>query len=383
MKILIINADYPAFIQSLYESRPDLAEKPYAEQMKVRNDTLFGVADFYSKNLWTLGHEAWEIHANNEFMQAAWAREHSVKTDLNGWLHEAKRIAKESPLRYLKPVLRPLIPKTHGLHEVLRAQIQHYRPDIILNQAMDAITDEFLCEVKPHVRLIVGQIAAPIGDTETFRSYDLVISSLPNFVEHFRKQGLRAELNRLAFEASVLDRITRGVPSVDISFVGSLSSHHESRVRLLETVLTEKKVALWGQGVDSIPKTSKIHAHYRGAAWGKQMYEILAGSRITLNHHIGIAADFANNMRLFEATGIGTLLITDRKQNLREMFEPGREVAVYGSPDECLEIVRHYLDHEDERRAIAEAGQRRTLREHTYAVRMQELAELLTTRLAA
>jgi spore maturation protein CgeB len=152
---------------------------------------------------------------------------------------------------------------------------------------------------------------------------------------------------------------------------------------LLETVLAEKKVALWGQGVDSIPKTSKIHAHYRGAAWGKQMYEILAGSRITLNHHIGIAANFANNMRLFEATGIGTLLITDRKQNLREMFEPGREVAVYGSSDECLEIVRHYLDHEDERRAIAEAGQRRTLREHTYAVRMQELAELLTTRLAA
>jgi spore maturation protein CgeB len=380
MKILIINTDYPAFLGSLYEAHPGLEGKTYCEQMQVRNDSLFGVADFYSRNLRNHGHEAWEVHANNEMMQAAWAREHGMEVSSNGWLQKAKRIAKETPLRYMKPILRPLIPRPQHLNEILRAQVQHYRPDVVLNQAMDYISDDFLWELKREVRLIVGQIAAPLGDQKSFRSYDLVISSLPNFVEYFKQQGLSAELHRLAFETSVLDRIAPGSPT-RVSFVGSLSSQHQSRLRLLETLLSSVDVALWGQSVDSIPKASKVHQHYRGPAWGKEMYEILASSKITLNHHIGIAQDYANNMRLFEATGVGTLLITDQKANLHEMFEPGKEVVAYGSDEECLELIRYYLEHESERQEIARTGQRRTLRDHSYDVRTEELAHLFKTRL--
>jgi spore maturation protein CgeB len=380
MKILIINTDYPAFLSSLYESNPGLEDRTYCEQMQVRNESLFGVADFYSRNLRNHGHEAWEVHANNEMIQAAWAREHGLKVNPNGWLQRAKRVAKESPLKYMKPILRPLIPRPQHLNDVLREQIQHYRPDVILNQAMGDISDDFLLEIKPQVRMIVGQIAAPLGDQQSFRSYDLVLSSLPNFVEYFRNQGLSAQLHRLAFESTVVERIHKQT-SINVSFVGSLSSHHQTRLRLLERLLSETDVALWGQTVDSVPKQSKVHQHYHGQAWGKQMYEILASSRITLNHHIGIAENFANNMRLFEATGVGTMLITDRKANLHEMFESEKEVVTYGSDEECLEMIKHYLDHEQERQKIAAAGQRRTLRDHSYAVRTEELAELLKTRL--
>jgi spore maturation protein CgeB len=83
-------------------------------------------------------------------------------------------------------------------------------------------------------------------------------------------------------------------------------------------------------------------------------------------------------MRLFEATGVGTMLLTDQKDNLHEMFDLGKEVAVYRSPEEGLEKIRYYLSHDAEREAIARAGQKRTLRDHTYAVRMQELIGLLT-----
>jgi spore maturation protein CgeB len=107
------------------------------------------------------------------------------------------------------------------------------------------------------------------------------------------------------------------------------------------------------------------------------MYQVLRDSRVTLNHHIGIAANYANNMRLFEATGVGTMLLTDKKQNLHDMFEPGKELVVYNSADECLEIMRYFLDHDDERESIARAGQRRTLRDHNYGIRMQELVELV------
>jgi spore maturation protein CgeB len=82
-------------------------------------------------------------------------------------------------------------------------------------------------------------------------------------------------------------------------------------------------------------------------------------------------------MRLYEATGVGSLLLTNEGSNLTELFQPGSEVVTYADVDDLVEKARHYLAHEDERRTIAAAGQARTLRDHTYEVRMRELAEIL------
>ena len=86
---------------------------------------------------------------------------------------------------------------------------------------------------------------------------------------------------------------------------------------------------------------------------------------------------YAGNARLFEATGVGTLLVTDWKKNLHEMFEPGKEVVAYRAADECVEMVQYYLEHDKEREAIARAGQQRTLRDHTYYQRMQQLTDIV------
>jgi hypothetical protein len=46
------------------------------------------------------------------------------------------------------------------------------------------------------------------------------------------------------------------------------------------------------------------------------MNEILAHSQVTLNRQIEAAEGSANNMRLFEATGVGAMLVTDDGKNL-------------------------------------------------------------------
>ena len=63
MKFLIINTDYGAFLRWLYAQHPGLEQQPYEEQMRVRVESLFGVADFYSSNLRKLGHEAYGIYS--------------------------------------------------------------------------------------------------------------------------------------------------------------------------------------------------------------------------------------------------------------------------------------------------------------------------------
>jgi spore maturation protein CgeB len=110
------------------------------------------------------------------------------------------------------------------------------------------------------------------------------------------------------------------------------------------------------------------------------MYEVLARSRIVINRHGPVAAGYANNMRLFEATGAGAMLVTEAAPNLPDYFEPGREVVTYEGPDELIEKLRYYLEHDEERKRIAAAGQGRTLRDHTYAKVIGRLSQILEAR---
>lgn len=393
MKFLIINTDYPDFLHWLYAQHPGLKDRSYKEQVYARKQSLFGVADFYSTNLCDLGHEAEEIYANNQWMQKSWAQEHgmivaeSTPVIQRGarFLRSSPALAASAPVRWLKSCAQPLLQshlrrENRWFYDVLKAQIKAYKPDVLLNQDLVGVESQFLKEIKSHVRLIVGQIASPLPERENLGVYDLIISSLPNYVEYFRHHGVPSELNRLAFEPRVLQKLSLKVlpaESYPVSFVGSLSPDHCDRVQLVELLCKRLDISVWGASIAGLPPELSIHHRYRGEAWGAKMYEILQNSRTTVNYHINIAERYANNMRLFESTGIGTLLITDWKENLHEMFEPGKEVVTYRTPVECVEKIQHYLTHEAERQTIASAGQARTLRDHTYQCRMQEFVNLV------
>jgi hypothetical protein len=369
VKFLVINTDYPDFLRWLYAQHPGLENEPYEHQMQVRNESLFGIADFYSSNLRKLGHEAWDVRPNNRFLQAAWAREHGLKfTGDPQWKFRLRR----GVVPWLSRV-------EWWLNDVLAAQIRHCKPDVLLNQAMDGVSTAFLRELKPWVRLLVGQIAAPLPRNENWRVYDVVVSSLPNLVEYFRSLSVPSELNRLAFEPAVLSKLTPEGTDIPVSFVGSVFPVHAARIAVLEHLCSSTDIKIWTNAIGGLPHDSPIRSRYVGTAWGREMYQILHRSKITFNHHIDIAGSYANNLRLYEATGVGTLLVTDWKANLHELFEPGREVVAYRTAEESVELIRYYLEHEDERREIARAGQQRTLRDHTYDKRVRELVDLIET----
>ena len=389
MRFLILNTDYPEFLGWLYAQNPGLENAPYDEQMQARLESLLGVADFYSSNLRKLGHEAWDIYANNEFMQKAWAREHEVlsweSAAVSPWWPEALQAAKHMgakiPLSGLKSWVRPLLrfinSRPAWFYDILAAQIKHYKPDVLLNQDIE-ISTRFLREMKPCIGLLIGQHAATQPpDSEDWSCYDMVISSFPPMVEFFRQRGVRSELHRLCFEPKVLSHLTAGERIFEVTFVGSFHSVHSSRTALLEALCVQfPQLRIWGPGINSLSPNSSIRKCYMGQAWGREMYQILYRSKLVLNHH-GDIGPYANNLRLYEATGVGCLLMTDWKKNLNEMFEPDREVAVYRNPQECAELIEYYLEHEEERAAIARAGQQRTLREHTYYHRVNELVDIV------
>jgi spore maturation protein CgeB len=96
-----------------------------------------------------------------------------------------------------------------------------------------------------------------------------------------------------------------------------------------------------------------------------------------LNSHLDGTGDWATNQRLFEVTGCGVALLTDRKSNLGELFDIDRECVAYDSAEDCVEKARWLADHPAERAAIAARGQRRTLTDHSVFQRGLCIQEIL------
>ena len=375
MRVLILNTDYEAFLEDLYAENPGLADRSYDQQMAVRNRSLFGSADFYSQGLKANGVEAADVHLNNRAMQLRWAAEHGVN------IHAGTPVEPKS----LGAKVRRLFGGNSGLpsqlaampdwvRNVMIAQIEDFRPDVILNQVMHFVSAQSLRSLVGTRCLLAGQIAAPWHQPEDDLGYDLIVTSLPNYVQQFERRGIRTFYNQLGFSPSVLASVPETERDLAVTFVGTLSSHHAERIRLLEYIATRTSLNIWGMGIDEVSKDSPIRGCYRGQAWGREMFAIFRRSQIVINQHIGIAGAFANNMRLYEATGCGAALVTDRKTNLNELFDVGSEVVDYDDPGECLAQIQGLIGDGDRRRGVGSKGQARTCQDHTYVQRAAELA---------
>ena len=205
------------------------------------------------------------------------------------------------------------------MYEILAAQTRHLRTDVLLNQNM-TLDSRFFREVKPHVRLLVGQHAATrLQGKEDAGAYDLVVSSFPPTLEWARARGVPAELIRLGFEPRILSQLGSAEKTIPVSFVGSLFPVHAARTEWLEYLWARLQVRVFSSDLGNVPASSPIRRAYSGAAWGKDMYAVIRRSVLTLNHH-GSVPPYANNMRLYEATGVGSLLVNELEG------EPRRDV---------------------------------------------------------
>lgn len=356
MKILFIQTNYPNFLDEFHKKIGD-KNRSYKELKSLWANEYFGSSDFYLKNLKPLGWTGDEIIANDWKIQSAWAHENGLNIKIND-----SKIFKLVPAR-----IKNLLGLNDKYKKILFKQIQHYKPDVIYIHDVTYFTTEEIKKIKNWAKLVVGQIAYPKPlNQNILKSYDLLISSLPNLVKDFKKMNIKTEYLKWCFEDTILDNIKRSKKIYDVTYVGGLSPHHSKGNKILDKVSREINVNIWGYGRPGIK-----------SAWGRKMYKIFSQSKIIINRHINISGLYANNMRMFEATGMGALLITDSKKNMDEFFKTDSEVVTYKSAEDLIAKIKYYLKNEKERLKIAKSGQKRTLKDHTYKKRMRELDKIL------
>lgn len=145
------------------------------------------------------------------------------------------------------------------------------------------------------------------------------------------------------------------------------------RTKLLTLLSEHFPVALYSDA--PLPDAAGID--YRGTVdYWTQMPKVFYNSRINLNVTMrNIRTGLP--LRMFDIMGCEGFLLTNYQAEIASLFEPGRDLAVYESFDDCLKKAGYYLEHEDERRTIAENGYRKICAHHTYDHRIAEMFEIL------
>ncbi len=71
-------------------------------------------------------------------------------------------------------------------------------------------------------------------------------------------------------------------------------------------------------------------------------------------------------LRVMDILAAGGFLITTYQKEIEEYFEDVKELVIARTPEEMLELTAYYLEHEDERKEIAAAGQKKVYEEFAY-----------------
>ncbi len=403
-KFVKVTTFYRDYLKQYYLKNSFVKEQSYAEQYSHLMSQAYSWADFYSTHLRSLGVDAQEIVSNAEHLQKAWAREHGLNV-----------LGKD----------------------IVIEQLREIRPDVVFFQDSFVFSGEWITrlrELVPSIKLVLGWCCSNYTSAhiEQFRAFDFFLVCSPGFAEDFSKNGLTAYQIHHAFEDSLLPRLQANnpFPFVDFIFLGSIVPGvrgHGVRRDILNAliasgitldiyahILTIEPVDLFFrrsayivakmmstiglQGVaKSLPVVQKayyleempsnpvhvdaIKAIAKPSVYGLEMFKALSHGKIAFNYHGEGSGEYACNIRLFEATGAGSCLITDWKKNLHELFELDTEVVTFRSASECIEKVRWLLDHPKETAEIARRGQQRTLRDHNYKIRAEKLHKIILNNL--
>lgn len=369
----------------------------------------------FVSHLHKYGVEVVQFWINFEIAQKSWAKEFKAKYIDKNW--------------YL---------------DILEAQILHEKPDVIYNTTLTAIPYSFIEEVKKKLKkttLWISYYGVPrVGEFRRFNQYDLFLTGFRELEKELSAENQVSHFFPHYFDDRFCSKSFQEERKFDFSFIGSLCYKFDDhgfnyRRRLVQELMDECNLRAYSHLNEdlnspkealrqrlcavryeiynlliSLPKPlvflSKLPLIRQVREWevrpnpdyffnarltpkvlppkyGKQMYDCLAQSKMTLNVHGQVDANFgqikfaAGNIRLFEATASGCCLLTDDLPNLKEFFKPDEEIVTYSNHLEAREKALFLMNNQTYAKQIAQAGHKRAWQEHSSSSRAIEFVKIL------
>jgi hypothetical protein len=257
-----------------------------------------------------------------------------------------------------------------SLEDILLAQIEHHRTEILYNLDPVRFPSSFVRRLPGCVRKTLCWRAAPSGQAD-LTAYGAVLGNFPSILEAWRRKGCRAEWFAPAIDPE-MDAYGHGERPIDVLFVGGYSRHHTARAKILEHVarLADRVHVVYCLEASRLTTLAEsfigrllpLRTHRRPASiakiarspvYGRQLYELIGKSKIVLNGAIDMAGRDRGNMRCFEAIGCGALLVSD-EGNYPDGMRNDETMLTYDGDESCLGQIKRCLNDWDNVRSIAE-----------------------------
>jgi spore maturation protein CgeB len=343
-KIVQIESVYPEFADRLANGSSNFKGYTYSEILRIIFDSGWSsgqnVCPYMSPADW----ETHYVIPNFPPLQYAWLREN--------------RLSLETPM-----------------HEVILAQLRAISPDVIYVSDLHSVNLDCLAQMVPKP-LIVGWCATRPHPNIRWDRIDLLLSGIGKIREEALKLGAKSSRNFMSGAPSYrsLQHATKPLSS-GLCFSGSFSPklHKQRAVNFVNLAFRAPDLSINIFTADAFQLPDGVNnIAFFPPVYASDVVSCYAQHKIVLDGR----ADFGigeleysretSNMRIFEATKAGSMLLTEYAENLQEYFRVGQEIETYSCIDELTEKAKFYSDarNESKRKKIALAGSARTLRCH-------------------
>jgi spore maturation protein CgeB len=111
-----------------------------------------------------------------------------------------------------------------------------------------------------------------------------------------------------------------------------------------------------------------IYPHRVTSLTNEERASLYWRTKIGFNMHVSDQPFETGNVRMYETPAHGMLMVCDKgaSDTHARVFEPNTEAVYYDSVKEAIDLIEHYLAHDEDRARIAEAGFRRYWRDYQW-----------------
>lgn len=279
--------------------------------------------------------------------------------------------------RMMKTVLSKLTGSAFTTQEKwLLSNLTTYKPDVVLTLTQ-SLSGETLNNLKKHhIKTVVwwGDPAANMRGRGIFDDgWDLIFIKDEYAAYKLRTAGLPAYQLFEAMNPAWHKPLSKQQNN-NVIIAGTF---YDYRHYITQKLLKDKVgLELYG-GRLPLWADREIKALHSGKFIVREEKSRVFGAGLAVLNSTGVREFDSVNCRAFEAAGTGALQIMEYRSSIERCFEPGKEILVFKSYEELLDLIKRAIQYPNEMKQVREAGYERALSEHTYRHRLDYIIRKL------
>lgn len=267
-----------------------------------------------------------------------------------------------------------------------------YLPLAVDTDRVDAVIDGRIEVAGMDKRAYAGDVAF-VGSLYERNSYDKLKDKLPEYLQGYFDAVMEAQLNisganiiEPMLTTEILEQLQQYFKlekSSEESFsdLGLIFQTTVLGFKIAEVQRRRALIELSKHFQVNVYSNSDIsdlvRVRYMGSVdYWSEMPKVFRESKINLNFTIpNIKSGIP--LRVWDVLGSGGFLLTNYQAEMSYYFIEGEDLVCFDGVEDLREKVAYYLEHEEERKRIAENGYKKVKEYHTYVHRVSEMLRII------